>query len=131
MELTGGCLCEAVRYRTTDAPITARACWCRMSQGIGAGSGNGMYWRFCQTCGAHVLAMSERRLHFTAVRVGTLDDPEQVRPMATIWAAAAPSSAPIDPARRAPIVRDGIRAWMSADSPLASMESDATPLGCL
>lgn len=125
MELTGGCLCKAVRYRITGSPITARACWCRMCQQIGAGSGtvnamfqtgdvavegdlreyrtvadsgNVMYWRFCPCCGTHVLATSERRPQFTAIRIGTLDDPEQVRPVATIWVSAAPSWAAIDPA---------------------------------
>src|ERR1019366_2617429 len=39
MELTGGCLCKAVDYRIAEAPVTARACWCRMCQMIGGGSG--------------------------------------------------------------------------------------------
>jgi hypothetical protein len=63
-----------------------------------ADSGNVMYWRFCPCCGTHVLATSERRPQFTAIRIGTLDDPEQVRPVATIWVSAAPSWAAIDPA---------------------------------
>jgi hypothetical protein len=39
MELTGRCLCKAVDYRIAEAPVTARACWCRMCQTIGGGSG--------------------------------------------------------------------------------------------
>ena len=105
MELTGGCLCKIVRYRIAEAPVTARACWCRMCQMIGGGSGtvnalfnttaltlngelkeftviadsgNAMFGRFCPVCGTHVLVTSQRRPHFTAIRVGTLDDPNKV-----------------------------------------------------
>lgn len=114
MQLNGGCLCKSVRYTASEAPVTARACWCRMCQFIGAGSGtvnalfktgalriegklsefsftadsgNTMYCRFCPACGTHVLVTSERRPHFTAIRVGTLDDPNAVPPEGTIWAA--------------------------------------------
>jgi hypothetical protein len=124
MEFTGGCLCKAVRYRASEAPLLARSCWCRMCQYIGAGSstvnamfktetltvegelrtfttvadsGNVMSWRFCPQCGTHVLATSERRPQFTVVRVGTLDDPEWVMPASTIWTSMAPHWAPIDP----------------------------------
>jgi len=38
MDITGGCLCRAVRYSSSAAPIVTRACWCRVCQYIGAGS---------------------------------------------------------------------------------------------
>jgi hypothetical protein len=30
MQVTGGCLCKAVRYRITANPIVTRVCWCRV-----------------------------------------------------------------------------------------------------
>jgi len=62
-----------------------------------ADSGNVMYCRFCPICGTHVLVTSQWRAHFTAVRVGTLDDPNKVSPESTIWTSMAPTWAAIDP----------------------------------
>jgi hypothetical protein len=62
-----------------------------------ADSGNVMYCRFCPTCGTHVAVTSQKRPHFTAIRVGTLDDPNQVSPESTIWTSMAPAWAAIDP----------------------------------
>ena len=39
MTITGGCRCGAVRYRIEGERLTARHCWCRDCQYIGAGSG--------------------------------------------------------------------------------------------
>jgi hypothetical protein len=121
--ITGGCLCRAVRYSIGAAPIVTRACWCRVCQYIGAGSGtvntcfpsaavtvtgelrdyvmtadsgNLSHRRFCPSCGTHLFSASEARPHLVFVRAGTLDDPELARPAMSIWTSMAPSWACLD-----------------------------------
>jgi hypothetical protein len=123
LQYTGGCLCGAVRYRITAAPLTTRVCWCRDCQYFGAGSGtvnagfpssalsvegtltdyvstaasgNTMHRRFCPACGTPVFSAAESRPTVVFVRVGTLDEPSAVTPVQTIWAASAPAWAAID-----------------------------------
>jgi hypothetical protein len=123
MEVTGGCLCRAVRYRITAAPIVTRVCWCRVCQYLAAGSGtvntcfpssaitiegelrdypliadsgNVMHRRFCPVCGTQMFSEAESRPHLIFVRSGTLDDREIARPSATIWVSSAPTWACID-----------------------------------
>jgi hypothetical protein len=38
MDITGGCLCKAVRFRINAQPIAMRLCWCRLCQYIAAGN---------------------------------------------------------------------------------------------
>jgi hypothetical protein len=123
MDISGGCLCRAVRYRISAAPILTRICWCRLCQYLSAGggtvnacfpadainvqgelrdflsvadSGNVMHRRFCPVCGTQLFSGAEARPHLIFVRAGTLDDPELVKPAATIWTSQAPSWACID-----------------------------------
>jgi len=123
MNITGGCLCRAVRYSVSAAPIVTRACWCRLCQYIGAGSGtvnvcfpsdgvavsgglreyqsvadsgNPMVRRFCPQCGTHLFTGTAARPQLVFVRAGTLDDPELARPAMTIWTSSAPSWACFD-----------------------------------
>ena len=103
--------------------MVSRVCWCRVCQYIGAGSGtvnacfakdalsvsgevrdyrsiadsgNVMHRSFCPACGTHLFSEAESRPHLVFVRAGTLDDPELIKPSATIWTSAAPSWACFD-----------------------------------
>ena len=122
-ELTGGCLCGAIRYRLTGEPVVSRICWCRDCQHLSgngtvnvifpsssievegnpsqyisvADSGNHVRRRFCPTCGSHLFADNTGRSGFTVIRVGTLDDPSSINPTANIWASSAPSWACFNP----------------------------------
>jgi hypothetical protein len=115
--MTGGCLCGAVRFRLSAAPVATRLCWCRTCQYIAAGnasvnvvvptealsiegstaefqntadSGNGMRRRFCPACGVHLFSNSAGRPHLTVVRAGVFDDPGIADPTAAIWVSSAP-----------------------------------------
>src|SRR5687768_17465649 len=98
MTITGGCLCKSVRYRFAAPPVVTRACWCRVCQYLGAGSGtvnvcfttaamslegeladyrsvadsgNVMHRRFCRKCGTPLFSEAEVRPHLIFVRAGT------------------------------------------------------------
>ena len=125
MKTSGGCLCKAVRFSVTAAPLAARVCWCRVCQYLGAGngamsvcfrtdavsvegdvkwfesiadSGNRMQRGFCPTCGTQLFSKAESRPHLTFIRAGALDDPNLMKPQMTIWTDSAPDWACIDPA---------------------------------
>ena len=120
-DLTGGCLCGAVRYRLAAPPRDAGWCHCRTCQlnsgspamaftTIDAGdytfesgadnisriasSPDGERW-FCRACGTPLL-MAERDAPATCdFNLTTLDDPARVTPGFHIFTASAIAWAPI------------------------------------
>lgn len=123
-DIQGGCLCGAVRFRSTPPPLGARYCWCRDCQHLAAGSatvnvvfpsaavtidgevtdyesladsGNRMHRRFCPRCGTPLFSAAEARPHLIIIRAGALDDPNIAEPAAVIWTGSAPRWACIDP----------------------------------
>ena len=100
--LTGGCYCGEVRYQCEGPALLRGLCYCRTCQKISGGAGNFFMavdaqtfrftkgtpkafvakdhpWsptrHFCETCGVHLTARSERAPSAVLVKVGTLDDP--------------------------------------------------------
>jgi len=60
-------------------------------------SGNQLRRRFCPKCGTQLFANSSARPHYTALRIGTLDDPSSIRPLVNIWTSSAPAWSCMDP----------------------------------
>ncbi|MBM3490810.1 MAG: GFA family protein [Alphaproteobacteria bacterium] len=114
MELTGGCLCGQVRYRSTGAPLRQFLCHCRDCQrssgsafhhGVAvpregftllsgqpavyrstADSGRAIARHFCVNCGSGLWNEIELRPGVLGLRAGTLDDPGLVPPRYEIYA---------------------------------------------
>jgi hypothetical protein len=100
--LTGGCYCGEVRYQCVEGQPFRGLCYCRTCQIISGGAGNLFMavdaqtfqftkgaprpfnkkehpWsptrHFCEICGVHLTARSERAPSAVLVKIGTLDDP--------------------------------------------------------
>lgn len=117
-QFTGGCLCGAVRYICTAAPMMAGHCHCedcRRSSGSGhcshlmvpeaavtmtgattgyaraADSGSMITRHFCPTCGAAVFSRNPAMAGLIALRASSLDDLEVFAPQMRVYAAQAAS----------------------------------------
>ncbi|MEM6383941.1 MAG: GFA family protein [Pseudomonadota bacterium] len=116
-EITGGCLCGAIRYRVSSAPVNMWNCHCedcRRSSGASyatnvfvkaadlvvtqgkaqtfdhpADSGNIMTKHFCAACGSQLFNANSGRPQIVVIRAGSLDDPGFVSPRANVYASRA------------------------------------------
>jgi hypothetical protein len=116
MAVTGGCLCGAVRYDLTAPMLFGGFCYCADCRKISgshsasmavpeaalkvtgetrefsctSGSGNPVTRVFCPNCGSGILSKGARA-GVVMLKAGTLDDPENFKPMASIYASRAPT----------------------------------------
>ncbi len=124
--MTGGCLCGAVRYEAAGEPIFSLQCHCRdcqrasgtayvaamrlpasgfrITHGVPkrfvakADSGNEVTRAFCGDCGSPLYIQVASRPDIVGIRVGTLDDPSGFQPEANIYAKSAQPWDHMDPA---------------------------------
>jgi hypothetical protein len=107
--LEGGCLCGAVRYRLTAAPVAALYCHCRMCQRAHGApaiawlavpfaafeltegsptayrSSDHAFRHFCGSCGTPLLCHEADSPKYMDVSIASLDTPEAVPPTSHIW----------------------------------------------
>jgi hypothetical protein len=122
MDLTGGCLCGAVRYRLSGAPRQVVHCHCSMCRR--AGGAPVVTWatlparafavekgtlaryvssakasrQFCANCGAQITFQFAARPEEIDVTVGTLDDPSALPAQEHVWYADHIGWLTVDPA---------------------------------
>lgn len=111
---TGRCLCGSVTYELTGDPIAVAVCHCDHCQRQSGGAfsvnmvahesqltvhgdlttyvetgenddGEYVRRRFCPTCGSPVVSELVQTAGILAVKVGTLDDRSDIRPMVQVW----------------------------------------------
>ena len=107
--LEGGCLCGAVRYRVTKAPLDSGYCHCRMCQRSSGAplqasaefpadafvltkgepkayrSSPGAVRHFCPDCGSQLTFRAAVNPSFISVNLPTLDRPAALSPRIHIW----------------------------------------------
>jgi hypothetical protein len=127
-EITGGCLCGAIRYTVTARISELRACHCRHCQkasgaqgsvnalvpsaefritqgtpkrydGV-ADSGRILHRYFCGDCGSPIYSQRDAAPETVVLRAGTLDEAGDMRIVTNIWTRSARPWAHIDPKTR-------------------------------
>ena len=120
----GGCLCGAVRYSSSLAPVAGGHCHCidcRKTSGTGHGShvvlsaealsitgelryfdaptdsGNMVRRGFCPTCGSPIVSTNSAMPGMAFIRASSLDDPEVFQPGIVVYTRRAPSWDHVDP----------------------------------
>lgn len=111
-EITGGCLCGAVRYRCSDPPTSMGLCQCERCQRQSGSAfliatvfarehvhidgalsvfshrgddGRALDRHFCPTCGSAVMITLERYPEIRSMMGGTLDDKSLLEPAFSLW----------------------------------------------
>jgi len=120
-KIEGGCMCGAIRYESAAGAAMQANCYCRDCQRSTGGafapvllvpkdafkltkgqlkhyevagdSGNKVSRAFCADCGSPIMSVLEA-MPFIAIKAGSLDDPSQFAPTASIFVASAPAWAP-------------------------------------
>ena len=109
LDLAGGCLCGALRYRITGAPVEALYCHCRMCQrahgapvvawltvsldAFAVTAGEPVAYRssakasrhFCGSCGTPLTWRASDNPRLVDISIASLDNPEAVAPTLHIW----------------------------------------------
>ena len=107
--LEGGCLCGAIRYRITGAPLSSVLCHCRSCRRASGAptvawlsvdregfevlrggarefhSSPGVTRRFCADCGSALTYENAKSPASIDVTIASLDDPAACPPTAEVW----------------------------------------------
>lgn len=116
MRLTGGCLCEKMKYVSEGAPMVVGHCYCqdcRRASGTGhcthvavaatgfhavgdirffakpADSGNMVRRGFCPDCGTQLYSTNDATPGMVYIRASSLDEPDLIAPQLSVYAARA------------------------------------------
>ena len=116
MKITGSCLCGAVQYQSSAAPVIAGNCHCKDCQKSSGSAyaptlfvpenalsiqGEVRYFEnvsdtggkiqrgFCPNCGSQLFSKSASMPGLTAIRAGTLNDTSQYHPQVYIYVSSA------------------------------------------